>query len=436
MAMRHTSITTAVGLILLLSLTGCNGQTIEQAFSADPNANRWSNDALPPGFPQALRYPQAQLQTTPDQRQANSSGPLPAVQQTRWSTSDSSAQVQKFYQDLFQGQDWQLVDQNSTQSQSVLTARQKDLQVKVTIEKEPQAENPGGASPAIPAPAGDLTQFQIDYGPRSAVSNSPTSSPQGQASPITEPSQSPALAAASTFDDLDQVSVDLQPYVNDLAQLEILTPGTTSSDNSGTTRFEPNQIITRGTFARWLVEVNNRIYQDRPTQQIRVAAATTTPAFQDVSASDPLFPYIQGLADAGYIPSKLTGDGKESLFKPQQPLTRETLLAWKVPVDLRKILPTATAAKIQQVWGFKDASRVSPQAVAAVLADHQNGELANVRRLVGSALLFQPQKPVTRAEAAAALWFIGKEGEGFSAKDVLRAERQAASTPSDQVSGN
>ncbi|MGB7417251.1 MAG: S-layer homology domain-containing protein [Thermosynechococcaceae cyanobacterium] len=434
MAIRHTLITTAMGFVLLLSLAGCNGKTIEQAFSADPNVSRWGSSTLPTGFPEALRYPQAQLQTQAD-LQATTDQPS-ALRQTRWSTSDPSAQVQTFYQELFQGKDWQLVDQATTRSQTVLTARQKDLQVKVTIETTPQAQRSGGASPLVIQPGTALTLFQIEYGPSSATVASNPSTPvsQGLVSPSPQASANASLTAASSFDDLEKVPAELQPYVNDLAQLGILTPGAVSQDDSGaaTTLFDPNQIISRGTFARWLVEANNRIYKDRPTQQIRVATTTTEPAFQDVPASDPLFPYVQGLADAGYIPSKLTGDSKETLFKPQQPLTRETLLAWKVPVDLRKILPTATSAKVQQVWGFKDASRVSPSALAAVLADHQNGDLGNIRRLVGSALLFQPQKTVTRAEAAAALWFIGKEGEGFSAKDVLRADRQAESTSSQE----
>jgi hypothetical protein len=38
--------------------------------------------------------------------------------------------------------------------------------------------------------------------------------------------------------------------------------------------------------------------------------------------------------------------------------------------------------------------------------------------------LFQPKKPVTRAEAAAALWYFGAEGEGISAQDALQSQRQ------------
>jgi hypothetical protein len=46
--------------------------------------------------------------------------------------------------------------------------------------------------------------------------------------------------------------------------------------------------------------------------------------------------------------------------------------------------------------------RISPVAMAAVAADPQNGDLANIHRFVGASLLFQPQKSVTRAEAAVA----------------------------------
>ena len=139
----------------------------------------------------------------------------------------------------------------------------------------------------------------------------------------------------------------------------------------------------------------------------------------------PDFAYIQGLAEAGYLPSPLTGDTNEKTFRPDAALTRETLLRWKVPVDQQKLLPTVTTSKIQEVWGFKDADKVSPDAASAIVADQANQELSNVRRLIGASLLLQPQKAVTRAEAAAALWYFGVDGKGVSAKDVVRAEIQA-----------
>jgi hypothetical protein len=59
-----------------------------------------------------------------------------------------------------------------------------------------------------------------------------------------------------------------------------------------------------------------------------------------------------------------------------------------------------------------------------VLADHQNGDLSNIRRLFGATLLLQPKKPISRAEAAVALWYVGVQGDGFSAADVYKNEQQ------------
>lgn len=89
-------------------------------------------------------------------------------------------------------------------------------------------------------------------------------------------------------------------------------------------------------------------------------------------------------------------------------------------MDTRQSLPTASLNAIQQTWGFQDAARIDPKAQRAVLADYQNSDLANIRRAFGYTTLFQPKKPVTRAEAAATLWYFGYQGEGVSAQDALK----------------
>lgn len=263
--------------------------------------------------------------------------------------------------------------------------------------------------------------------------NSPSpelTSPQPAAKETPQPkvTVTPTLETPQQFVDLESAPSNLRPLIEDLARLELLNPG--SQTNAGDPLFEPNQPIDRATFVRWLVQTNNRLYRDRPTRQLRLAEAESAqPVYTDVPPTHPDFPYIQGLAEAGYLPSPLTGDVNEKTFRPAAPLTRETLLNWKVPVDQQKILPTATAAKVKELWGFKDSDQVSTPAASAIVADHANGDLANIRRMVGASLLLQPQKPVTRAEAAAALWYIGTEGQGYSAKEVLRAEVQSASSP-------
>jgi len=81
-------------------------------------------------------------------------------------------------------------------------------------------------------------------------------------------------------------------------------------------------------------------------------------------------------------------------------------------------LPSASIDAVKQTWGFQDVSKIDPKALRAVLADFQNGEFANIRRVFGYTTLFQPKKPVTRAEAAATLWYFGSQGEGLSAKEA------------------
>jgi hypothetical protein len=184
--------------------------------------------------------------------------------------------------------------------------------------------------------------------------------------------------------------------------------------------FEPNKPVTRREFARWLVNANNAIYQERPAQQIRLASTIEQPIFQDLPATDPDFVSIQGLASAGFIPSPLTGATTTVQFKPDEPLDRQTLVLWKVAIETEQRLPTASLDLVQNTWGFQDAAQINGPALGAVFVDSQNGDLSNIRRLFGSTTLFQPQKAVTRAEAVSALWFFGSQGQGISAVDLLR----------------
>lgn len=407
-------------LALLFSLAGCSGDDAQRVFSADPQASQWGNTPkLPTDFPGGLNYPDAKLQGVQqiDQIAAFKLKKQDLTQQTRWATTDTSQRVQQYYSKRLQKDDWQLTERKLSQQQLILIAKRDSLHVRVTIPAAGtfvpvQADN-NGTKRRVP-----MTVFFIDYaqGNQSSVAEAPPQpgdsdfiGPINADENTTEPTVVPKKI-------VNQISPDLQTYVQDLQQLEVLDIG------------DPNQPIQRGTFARWLVVTNNRLYRDRPTQQIRVAATNQEPVFKDVSSDNSNFPYIQGLAEAGFIPSPLSGDADQTAFQPNQPLTRESLLQWKVPVDFRKILPSTTTAKVQEVWGFKDTDQISAPALTAVFADHNNGELANMRRLLGSALLFQPQKAVTRAEAAATLWFIGVAGEGYSAKDVMRAEKQSGAS--------
>jgi hypothetical protein len=252
---------------------------------------------------------------------------------------------------------------------------------------------------------------------------------------VTRPTPTPG--AASAADRLAEVPEDLRGYVEDWLALGLLdgaAAGSAASGNAGTgnaagsPEFAPNQPITRGEFAQWLLTANNAFYPDAPAKRLRPATGSATPTFQDVPGSHPYFAAIQGLAEAGIIPSAKTGNATAVTFRPDAPLTRETLVLWKVPLDTRAALPTATAEAVTTTWGFQDTAKIEPLALRAVLADHQNGDFANIRRAFGFTTLFQPQKGVTQAEAAAALWRFGTQTEGVSAKDLL--DQPAAASPS------
>lgn len=251
------------------------------------------------------------------------------------------------------------------------------------------------------------------------------SEPEPPVDPAADDETSPADSTAviprpGTTAQLDQVPDDLRPYVQNWLALGLLVePSNDSSSSATAPDFQPNQTITRGDFAQWLLAANNEFYQDTPAKRIRPGTSSATPAFQDVPSSHRHFAVIQGLAEAGIIPSAKTGNATAVNFRPDAPLTRETLVLWKVPLDTRAALPTATPEAVTTAWGFQDTAQIEPLALRAVLADHQNGDFANIRRAFGFTTLLQPEKGVTQAEAAAALWRFGNQTEGISAADLL-----------------
>lgn len=375
-----------IGLILsLLLLSGCEGSGLQNLFAADSNAEQWgaspspSPAAVATTLPDTLRFPNATLLETQ---------PLPSdpnTIQTRWQASAPAIAIQQFYGEQFQQTNWRLLDQQVADNRITLKGSGSNLEVTVTINT---------------APVNNTTEFTVAYRPTT-----------GSGSPSPTPSPAAALTP-QTFTDLDAAPAPFQAAIRELAEL-----GTLPTANN---ELDPNSPISRSQFARWLVITYNRFYEDRPARQIRLGTPNDEPVFQDVPRQHPDFPYIQGLAMAGFLPSPLTGDAS-ALFRPDASLTRETLLQWKVPLDQQGRLSPSTIDRIQQTWGFKDSSRIGPSAVSAVAADYLAGDLSNIRRVWGETLLLQPQKVVSRAEAAMALWYIGNGSEGLSAQTVLQA---------------
>ncbi|MEH2154642.1 S-layer homology domain-containing protein [Nostoc sp.] len=449
--------------VLFTSLTACANspvaKNLEQSLAADPKLQsnpavfgesqsnqpqaqpKESTVQLPADFPKDIPlYSNAKLEeVTPANGSENRIS-------TRWLSSDPSNFIASFYRSQFQTNNWQILQQPTDDAGGAFEARRNDLLLKVSI----QPKSVTNATPNQPQTA---TELLIDYVPNSTATAQPTpttssnettnavlqpGNPQfiGPIPPANLAAQPPSTANNQTiptattesqiFNDLNKAPQEWRQHIQDLAALGVLSlePKTTKSNSPTTTnQFEPSKIVTHREYARWLIAANNATYANNSAKQIRLASESTQSAFSDVSAKDPDFPAIQGLAEAGLIPSPLSGDSTIVLFRPDAPLTREQLLLWKLPLDTRQALPSANLDTVKQTWGFQDAARIDPKALRAVLADYQNGEQSNIRRVFGYTTLFQPKKPVTRAEAATALWYFGSQGEGVSAAEALKLKR-------------
>ena len=438
-----------LSLALLLIVTGCanspTGQALQEALKADP---KLKDNPLPfgvaasPTSPLPAQSPTdfpAELPLYPQGKLVTVTGAKGGAVLTKWTVEESRDRVISFYRQALQSNGWQDLKESNENNQTVFAARhQTGLQAIVTLE------------PADAASQG--SNFVIQYGQDGTLAKgapaaaNKTDIPQPGddnfigplLSKLASPPSGGAIATTQNFTDLDKTPKQLQPYITDLMQLGVLTiaPAKTKSASSQPL-FAPNQVITRREYVRWLLAANNRIYATRSAKQIRFGTEFSQPAFQDVAKADPDFPAIQGLAEAGLLPSALAGDSTTVLFKPDAPLTREDMVLWKVPVDIRQALPIATIDAVKQTWGFQDATKINARALKAVLADFQNGDQANIRRAFGYTTLFQPKRSVTRAEAAAALWYFGYQGDGLSAADAMKEKsspQSADPTPSPTTS--
>src|SRR4028119_1674037 len=433
---------TWLAVCLLAAVTACanspNSKALEEALAADPKLKQNpvvfsspppatavetnSTAKLPPDFPTEIPlYPNAQLIEV-----SGETDPSPKNVRLRWESTDPVNSVQNFYSTEFGRGNWEIVSRPTAEGQGSLVATRDNLRVTVSLSP---TQKVGGS-----------TEFGIDYSkdsPEIAASpqpnnsessafSTPTPSPSNSEGTTLTPSPSPKSAKVSQQE--GQIPQQLRQYVADLTQLEVLKVRSTDSANleTASTLPKPNKIVTRREYARWLVAANNQIYASRQAKQIRLAVDSSEPAFSDVPKTDPDFSAIQGLAEAGVIPSSLSGETKDVKFRPDSPLTRETMILWKVPLDSRQVLPTANIEGVKEKWGFQDASKIDSQASRAVLADFNNGDLANIRRVFGFTTLFQPKKSVTRPEAAASLWYFGVQDQGLSAKDAVQAKSQPA----------
>ena len=368
-----------LGLLILLG--GCSSSPIWESFfapdsslnSADnpnpitkinqPSANNNSSNQvpLPDNFPEDIPvYPEANLVKV----DAN---------KLFWSSKDPVNLIINYYDQELSNQQWQ-IDQKED---NLMVATKPDTMQKMQLSL---TKNEKG------------TDFTLTYNYPQAVNPNPNSSATNQ-----------LPSATNNNTNQPPITNSLIPPLSELIRLGII--------EVSIEEINPYQTISRREYANWLLQANNLLFKDINSKRIRLANPNSKPVFNDVNNSDPDFPIIQGLAEAGLIPSHLTQNSDAISFRPDAPLTREDLIAWKVPLDFRQNLPSASLDTIRETWGFQDASTIKPEIWQKLYVDWQNGENSNLRRAFGYITLFQPQKSVNYEEAARVLVNFGYQGQ-------------------------
>lgn len=187
-----------------------------------------------------------------------------------------------------------------------------------------------------------------------------------------------------------------------LQVLKVIEPGARAGD-----------LCTRREYARWLVVASNCLSRNTfskvyPAMYIE---NVTELAFDDVTPEDPDFPFIQGLAEAGLISSKLSRSdmnipkdvqNNDNLFSPESPLSRQDLVSWKMALDKRQ-LPEVDKNSLYKASGYIDIDKINAAAWPALAADLGAGDQSITALAFGFTRLFQPDKPVTKGQASLAL---------------------------------
>lgn len=195
---------------------------------------------------------------------------------------------------------------------------------------------------------------------------------------------------------------------------------------------QPVDLCTRREYARWLVSASSALSRSTVSKvyPAMYIENVTELAFDDITPEDPDFPSIQGLAEAGLIFSKLSRrDMHPSLdddlgplcFSPESPLSRQDLVSWKIALE-KKQLPIVDRKNLQQISGFIDLDKIDPDAWPSLAADLRAGEQGIIALAFGYTRLFQPHKPVTKAQAAIAL--ATGEASDFVSEELVRIEAE------------
>ncbi|KAJ9163397.1 hypothetical protein P3X46_023069 [Hevea brasiliensis] len=195
------------------------------------------------------------------------------------------------------------------------------------------------------------------------------------------------------------------------------------------------ELCTRREYARWLVRLNSLLERNPKHRLVpsMLLSGSVVAAFDDVNVEDSDFDSIQALAEAGIIHSKLSGTncGSDSsngdlsfFFYPDRFISRQDLINWKAQLEYR-FMPEMTEQMSRIKVDYMDVKEISSDASAELLIDLLAGDQSIIRKVFGQSRRVQPNKPLTKAQAAVALT-SGRMTEAIY-NEILRLEAENSS---------
>lgn len=283
-----------------------------------------------------------------------------------------------------------------------MTTQDQTLQTKVAdLQAENsrlQAQVKQGSTVPGATPAASSDRASPDAKSTNSEATSPASTNQASAT-----AESTGATKAS-FSDIAGVTGEQD--IRNLAAVGVL--------NRSAAKFNPDQPVSRAQYVCWLVSANNACFQGQPQNSIHLAQKSDNNTFVDVPPTHPAFPWIQGMANAGYV---VGVDANH--FAPNQPLSREQMIAIKAQVDEGG--PIETDEGLRMFVHFGDKADINKIYLGAVHEDDSVRTTNNIARVWGSTKVLRPRKSVTRSEAAVSLSKIGSSSQRHaSIAEVLK----------------
>ncbi|MBV5260895.1 S-layer homology domain-containing protein [Synechococcus moorigangaii CMS01] len=211
--------------------------------------------------------------------------------------------------------------------------------------------------------------------------------------------------------DLPNPFIDIQDIEGETEILQLTQLGVITANSN---RFNPDEPIRRDEFIAWLLKAYNAMH-DSP---IRLSSASGT-VFPDVAPGNPYSIYIQSAYEAGFIFGFEDGS-----FRPNDPLTREQMIALKSQLDSKgnsRRSPEQLRQGLQHTRGFHDVADMDDRYLSYIAFDAGNAAGGrNFERVYGTTRLYQPKAAVTRAEAAI---LLSKFRKGDPIEDALANPR-------------